>query len=148
MHFDFTPVHLLRPAPQHFSRLWLLLGALLVAVVIYVSVLPVPEVAMGVMSHDKLIHLSVYLLLMSWFAQIYRHDLTRLLLAVALVVMGIGIEFWQGTTPSRLFDPFDMLANTCGVILAWALAYTPFGSLLQSFDRWLAVSLRTADDRA
>ncbi len=93
---------------------------------------------MGVMSRDKLVHLSVYAILMGWFAQIYRYHLTRLLLALALIILGVGIEFWQGTTPTRQFDPYDMVANSCGVVLAWALSYTTFGTLLQRLDQWMA----------
>lgn len=67
---------------------------------------------------------------MAWFAQVYRHDLTRLLLAIGLIIMGIVIEFAQGTTTYRQFDLLDMVANTSGVVLAWALAYTRVGNFL------------------
>jgi len=44
--------------------------------------------------------------------------------------MGIGIEFLQAATPTRNFEVLDMIANTSGVVLAWALAYTWVGTIL------------------
>ena len=34
--------------------------------------------------------------------------------------MGVALEFIQGWTGYRTYDPFDMLANTIGVALGWA----------------------------
>ncbi|MFK7890689.1 MAG: hypothetical protein AB8B63_07720, partial [Granulosicoccus sp.] len=68
--------------------------------------------------------------LMGWFAQIFRHDLTRLLLALGLAALGIGIEFIQGAVPYRELEVLDMVANVSGVVLAWALAYTWVGNIL------------------
>ena len=84
-------------------------------------------------------HASAYTCLMGWFAQIYRHDLTRLLLVIMFIAMGVFIEFLQSMTLTRQFELLDMLANASGVVLAWALAYTWFGSLLSKFERLLGV---------
>jgi len=87
-----------------------------------VAALPVP--IKSVMLQDKLLHTFAYACLMGWFAQIYRHDLTRLVLVVGLILMGIAMEFIQGMVPYRQYEVLDMVANTSGVLLAWALAYT------------------------
>ena len=36
--------------------------------------------------------------------------------------MGIGLEFVQGALGYRTFDLFDMLANSLGVLIGWAVA--------------------------
>jgi len=45
------------------------------------------------------------------------------------------MEYAQSMVPARHFEYLDMIANTCGVLLAWALAYTWMGSLLEWFER-------------
>jgi len=39
-------------------------------------------------------------------------------------------------TPTRHFDVGDMIANSCGVVLAWALSYTIFGQILERIERF------------
>lgn len=69
---------------------------------------------------DKLVHLAGYATLMFWWAQIVVAGRWRLAVAVAL--LGAGIELLQGLTPHRLPDPLDALANTAGVLLGWIAA--------------------------
>ena len=130
MPFDFTPQELFTVRHLRFRRLWIGIGILMVLAVTVASVISLPSPIDRVMVHDKLIHTVAYACMMGWFAQIFRHDLTRLVLVVGLVMLGIGIEFIQGTTASRQFDILDMIANTSGVVLAWALAYTWVGNTL------------------
>ena len=126
------------------GRLWLGLGAVLIALVVVGSLTSVPAPVEGVMSNDKLVHLFVYATLMAWFAQLFRHDLTRLLLGLGFVALGALMEFVQGMVPARQFDVVDMVANTSGVLLAWALSYTRLGELLPAFERLLARGLSRA----
>lgn len=130
MSFDFSPKGMMTIEHLRFRRLWLGLGLLLVALVTLGSVISVPPTVMVFMLQDKVLHTLAYACLMAWFAQIYRHDLTRLVLAIVLTGMGIAIEFIQGMVPHRQFDLLDMIANTSGVLLAWALAYTWVGNVL------------------
>ncbi len=134
MKFDFTPQGLLNMRHLRFKRLWLAIGLFLISGVTLASVVDVPGSVKQVMFHDKLIHAAVYACLMGWFSQIFRHDLTRLVIVLLLTAMGIGIEFLQGITPSRKFEFLDMVANTSGVLLAWALGYTWVGTLLSRFE--------------
>lgn len=130
MSFDFSAKGLFAIRHLRFRRLWISVGVVMVLIVFTASLISLPPPVHTVMLHDKLMHTLVYALLMAWFAQVYRHDLTRLVLAIGLIVMGIGIEFAQGTTTYRQFDVLDMVANTSGVVLAWALAYTKAGNFL------------------
>ncbi|MEE9320867.1 MAG: VanZ family protein [Granulosicoccus sp.] len=133
MTFDFTPRGLFSMNHLRFKHLWLGIGIALVAAVAVGSVVSIPQGAVSM--NDKVLHLGVYASLMGWFAQIFRHDLTRLLLVVGLVLMGIGMEFLQSMVPSRQFEVLDMIANTSGVVLAWALAYTWVGNVLPWMEK-------------
>lgn len=127
-----------------FQRLWISVGVFLVLAVAISSINTIPESLKAVMVQDKVAHTLAYASLMGWFSQIYRHDLTRLILALGLVAMGIGIEFLQGLTKTRQFDVLDMVANTSGVALAWALAYTWVGDILGWLEgRFCRTVLRT-----
>ncbi len=113
-----------------FAPLWFVIGIALIAAICFMSVISVPAEVKKFLLNDKLLHVGVYGCLMGWFAQIFRHDLTRLLLAAAFVLMGVGMEYVQSMVPSRQFEVLDMIANTCGIVLAWALAYTWMGGIL------------------
>jgi len=117
-----------------YRRLWIAVGILLILLVAIFSVISIPGPLKAFMLKDKVLHTLAYAGLMGWFSQIYRHDLTRLLLAAGLVLMGVAIEYVQGMTTTRHFDVLDMVANTSGVLLAWALAYTWIGTLLARFE--------------
>lgn len=128
--FDFSSTGLFRVRHLRFKRVWIAFGLLLVSGVTYASVASVPKEVTTLVFNDKLTHVAVYACLMGWFSQIFRHDLTRVLFVVLLSTMGIAIEFAQAATPTRQFEILDMVANTSGVILAWALAYTWVGTIL------------------
>jgi len=130
MPFDFSPSGLFAIRHLRFRRLWVSIGILMVMAVVLGSVSSLPGSLKSAMQHDKLLHTMAYACMMGWFAQIYRHDLTRLVLVVGLISMGIAIEFIQGASGHRQFDILDMVANTSGVVLAWALAYTWVGNTL------------------
>ena len=90
----------------------------------------------GVMVHDKVLHLGAYAALMSWFAQIFRHERTRLMLALGFIALGVAMELLQGLVPSRQSDLLDIVANTSGIVLAWALSYTRLGETLPAIERF------------
>jgi len=138
MNLDFTPRDLLATRHLRFTRTWLLVGVLLVCIVMLLSVISVPIPVKAIMLQDKIMHMCVYACLMGWFAQIFRHDLTRLLFVALFVCMGIAMEFIQGMVPAREFEVLDMVANTSGVLLAWALAYTWVGDLLVQIESRLS----------
>lgn len=120
------------------APLWLAIGLAMVCAVVVGSLVSIPPVATFVL-HDKAVHLAVYALLTGWFAQIFRHDLARLLIALAFVALGVAVEFLQGMTPSRRFEGLDMIANASGALLAWALSYTRLGRALPTAERLLGV---------
>ncbi len=120
------------------ARLWLLVGALMVTSIFYLSLssrhLPFPHFA----NIDKILHLAAYAILMGWFVQIFHHRYGRLLIAFSFILMGILIEFLQAMHPMRHFDVQDMLANAFGVTLAWLSGLTWMDSILVKFEKsWI-----------
>lgn len=136
--FDFRRGGLFATPHLALRGLWLAIGASLVIAVLSLSVMPMSNGVRLLLANDKSLHLVAYAGLMGWFTQIFRHDLTRLALAMLFVTMGVALEFVQYLTGLRQFDVFDMVANGCGVLLAWALAYTSLGRVLEFVDRRLS----------
>lgn len=115
--------------PLKYKLLWLSIGYLMVLFVIYSS-LSTSEVVLEISLPDKLIHAIGYFGLTGWFMQIYRGRRAGLLLAALFIAMGISLEFLQDLGGVRYFEVADMFANTLGVLIAWALSYTPVANIL------------------
>lgn len=86
---------------------------------------------MGVDDGDKYEHVLAYAPLMFWFCLLYARNGTRLAYAALWIAMGIALEFAQGETDYRNYEVFDMVANTLGVLIGWALAFAVPASLAQ-----------------
>jgi len=123
----------------HFRRAWLVLGTLLLLAIIIGSLVPVPKT--DIQANDKLIHISMYFLLMAWFAQLIEPRY-HLRLAIAFASLGLALEFSQHATGYRHFEWADALANATGVIVAWATMRTMAGKTLMAVDNWLARFIR------
>lgn len=124
-----------------YRTLWLAMGWLLVSLVVYISLVPQPPAALEFDYGDKLGHLLAYGMLMIWFCQIYWKPGSRILIALALVAMGVGMEFLQGLSGYRYFEYGDMLANGLGVLFGWLAALTSAGRLLVKIDQWINLAL-------
>ena len=108
------------------------MGWLWVVVTFYISLTPHPPEPVTFENADKPEHMLTYCFLMLWFCQLrYR----RILLALAFVAMGVGLEMLQGMTGYRFFEYADMLANSTGVLLGWILARTRLGRTLELLER-------------
>lgn len=116
-------------------RLWTAIGVVLVGFVIYQSLTPAPlEVEIG--SGNLVGHLAAYGTLMLWHSQLHAGG-RRPALALAFVAMGLALEFLQGMTGYRTFDPHDALANALGVALGWLLAPPRLPNFLVRMERLL-----------
>ena len=93
------------------SRFWLGIGWLLVGLVLYLSLTPHPPAPLAFDNADKLEHACAYAALSFWFCQFYRKKWSRVRVMIALLVLGIAIEYIQGWTGYRTFDVLDMLAG-------------------------------------
>ena len=118
-----------------YRRLWLATGWLMVLIVLILSLMPKPPQPLHFHGADKFEHILAYFVLMGWFAQLYHDQRTRLWIASGLIAMGVAIEILQPILAPRYFEWWDMLADTAGVLLAWALAGPRLSLLLSGFER-------------
>lgn len=118
-------------------RLWLSIGFGLVGLVVYLSLTPHP-IQTADIGGIGFGHFLAYFVLQLWFAQVFQRWPIRGAIAVGFVLMGVGLEYLQGMTTYRVFDPADMLDNTLGVGAGLAMAATPLGLTLARLERWMA----------
>jgi len=111
----------LLPGHLRVRRLWLVLGWMLVLLVVYLSLTPAP-IELEIRQSDKFSHALAYLVLMSWFGNLYETPVGRVSLAVGFIAMGIALEFIQGWVGYRSFEVADMGAGAAGVAFGWLLA--------------------------
>jgi VanZ family protein len=115
-------------------RLWLVIGWTLVLLIIYLSLTPTP-IELPLEQGDKLSHAFAYLVVMSWFANLYDALPQRVGIAIGLVLLGVALEFVQRCTGYRSFEVTDMAASATGVILGWVLAPPRLPNYLQFVEK-------------
>ena len=120
-----------------YAKVWLTLGWLLVALIVFLSLWPKPPQPLEFEQSDKIYHVIVYMTLMLWFANIYAQRSSQLQLSMGFFVMGVCLEFLQGMTKYRTFSYTDMLANGIGILVALYLAKTSLATYLLRLDTWL-----------
>jgi VanZ family protein len=144
--YEFSAKGMLSMDHLQYKRVWPGLGVLMLSVVFALSINMIPSVLEVNVVQGKVTHAFAYAMLIAWFAQIFRHDLTRLLLVIGLALFGLGMEFTQGFVSTRQFDYKDMFANTLGIVCFWALAYTRWGNMFveaeQAYRRLRIGSIR------
>ena len=124
--------------PQRALRnAWLAVGWIGVAIVIVLSLIPSPPTFTAFPQEDKLQHVLAYGALMLWFAQIRQPGAARAISALALLALGIGLEFVQGWLGTRTFSVADMAADAVGVALGWAGAPPRGPNLFAALGRML-----------
>lgn len=106
--------------PLRFPWIWWTLGWLLVIGVSISSLLP-SDLLPDISTRDKLVHASVYCLLMLWFSGLYRRQ-RHWIIALLLFGLGFALDAAQQASPSRQFDLADVAANAGGIILGLLLA--------------------------
>ena len=117
--------------PTAVRCVWRAIGFGLVAIVIWLSLMPHP-IQIPVEQGDKLGHFGAYATLMFWFAQLDTRHRKRLAYAIGFVALGVALEFAQRLTDYRTFEVADMGANTVGVLLGW-IASPPRGPNMIGF---------------
>ncbi len=116
--------------------LWLAIGYALVLLVVFLSLSSDPvELEMDFPNQDKFFHALAYFGLMAWFAQIYHDKFQRNMIALVFVFMGVTLEYIQGFDPNRYFEYADMVANTVGVALGFAVALTGAKNILLKLEK-------------
>ena len=116
--------------------LWLTIGYALVALVVFLSLTSSPvEMDLSFPYEDKFFHALAYFTLMAWFSQIYHDRFQRNMIAVVFVFMGMTLEYLQGFDPNRYFEYADMVANSIGVALGFAVALSGAKNILVRVER-------------
>lgn len=122
----------LRGSALKFQRLWFAIGVGLILLLLYGSLAPAKAMPpLG--GSDKFWHAATYFVVMAYFSQIYSPLRSRVWIAVALIALGILIEFIQPFV-NRQFDWFDALANAVGVTAALLTSLSPLGMILPWID--------------
>jgi VanZ family protein len=125
-----------------YRKLWLLIGYLMIAVVIYLSLTSSPiQIDAELPYQDKVFHALAYFGLTFWFMQIYhiRHHVLRWI--VFFLGLGLLLEYLQGFDPQRYREMGDMAANALGVMLAAGLFMTPLRHTLARLERFLGQAI-------
>jgi VanZ family protein len=120
-----------------FPNLWLTIGLLLVMLVVGASLMPNPPRVAHFEGSDKLGHFAAYIATTFWFHQIYTRNRVRWTIALALVVLGISLEYLQRLSGFRTFEYADIGANAAGVLCALLLAQTRLSRSLVMVERSL-----------
>ena len=70
---------------------------------------------------DKVGHGGVYGILFFLAVQAYGHRYPLWVLGLVLAAFGLGMEIAQSMTTYRQGDAWDMLANSSGILIVWAI---------------------------
>ena len=122
-----------------FRRPWLWAGLwmLAIALVVIGSLLPGKDLPPLPVS-DTFEHFAAYALLSAGAVQLFARRLSWGFICLLLVLMGIGLEYLQATMKlGRMLDRNDALANSFGVLIGLATAFTPLRDALLRIDRRL-----------
>ncbi|MEO1767825.1 VanZ family protein [Thiobacter aerophilum] len=122
-------------APLSWPSLWMRLGGLMVAAVVYLSLMPTPPHPLVFPHGDKLEHAATFAWLAFWFLQITPR---RALPMAALLSLGVAIEIAQSFTPTRSAEAADVVADAVGLLLGAKLAGTRAGRLLALLESRLS----------
>lgn len=121
-----------------YRKLWLLIGYLLIALVIFLSLTSSPvEIDTDLPYQDKLFHALAYFTLTFWFMQIYHFKHHVLRWVIFFLCLGLLLEYLQGFNPRRYSEVADIMANTLGVMLGVGLSMTPLRYILLKFERYI-----------
>jgi hypothetical protein len=86
---------------------------------------------------DKVEHFSTYMFLAVWFTGLLNRP-RYWIAALALWALGFAMEIAQfAMRAGRLADPYDMAANTVGIVAGVLLALLLTGGWAQRVESWL-----------
>ena len=120
-------------------RLWSFIAWLGIALVVALSLLPLPAPPIEIEQGDKLGHVLAYFALTAWHAQLVPSRRALAWRALAFASMGLALESLQSLTGWRHGnDPLDALANLAGTGAGFALGLTPARGLLVALEQRLS----------
>ncbi len=114
--------------------LWLAIGWAMLGAVVWLSLTGDPPASPDIPHIDKLEHLTAYAILMAWFGQIHTRTASQRAWLLGLALMGVAIEYLQGWSGLRYFEPADMLANGLGALLGYWFTRGPLAGTLARIE--------------
>jgi VanZ family protein len=121
--------------PLRYPWVWWSVGCLLAAGVTVGSLMPSSYIG-NVAIRDKPLHLMTYLLLMLWFAGIYRRE-RHWILAIVIFAFGFVLDAAQSWTATRSFDLADVSANAGGILVGLVLAWFLFAGWCRRVEQFV-----------
>ena len=119
-----------------YKPLWIAASVALVLAVIWGS-LQTSYAVKAPHGFDKVEHFSTYLFMSVWFTGLV-HRLRYWVAVFCLLGLGLAMEFTQwAMATGRTTDPYDMAANTCGVLAGLLLALLLTGGWAQRVEAWM-----------
>jgi VanZ family protein len=100
--------------------LWRASGWFIVALIVFLSLVPAPELPDAGVS-DKVSHALAYGAVTLWFAGAYR-EARLTIVAAGAFALGLGLEGVQSLTATRAPEFGDLLANLVGIAAAAGVA--------------------------
>ncbi len=107
-----------------------------VAAVVVGSLLPASSAPMQALAaaqiNDKALHFLAYLAL-AFLPALHEKRRTVIRTAIALLALGVLLEFGQMLSPGRSFELADILSDACGIACGLFLGWPARGRLRRSF---------------
>lgn len=120
--------------PLKLLRLYLALGWTYVGLIIWLSLVSLPEGGPSIPYLDKAGHLAAYALMMAWFGQLIMEERARLARALGFIALGAGLELLQGLGGLRQMELWDAAANGAGVLLGLWVSSGSRSTLLERLE--------------
>ncbi len=123
-----------RPLSElQYRRWWLAGGFLLLIIILISSLMPLSGFDELLPYSDKVLHGLTFMILMLWFSGLVHARLYRRLF-ISLLIYGAVIEMLQSLTDYRTMELADLLADTIGLLLGWALAHNYLGDWCEAVE--------------
>ncbi len=130
--------------PLRYRSWWIAGGVVMALAIVTLSLLPAADLP-SVQLWDKFEHALAYFALAAWFGGVARPQ-RYLRVALALVVLGIAVEFAQGAMGvGRTSDLHDVYANVVGIALGLLVALLGVSGWMRGVERLCGVALPAAD---
>jgi VanZ family protein len=120
--------------PLRHVRLYVVLGLLYTAFIIWGELTPHPPQPPALPFIDKWEHFIAYGLMMGWWGQLLESPRRRWQAALACIALGGLLEILQGLGGVRHMELADEVANSIGVFLGLAASHGRAGLLLQRLE--------------
>lgn len=122
--------------PLRHPSWWIGIGVLMLFAVASLMLVPMRGPSFGLEFSDKLAHMLVFCVLMTWFSGILKPRY-RLALFAGLLLFGTSMEWLQSLVYWRSAEVLDLLFNVIGLLIGWALSHAGMAGWAQRVESGL-----------